>query len=672
MTARRVDTAGAVNASHTEASKAEDDFKKLQERKKAQDLYLDKLSKDMEDLEQKSLEYQSQADAMHLQTEEIKNLVRNSEEETEKVRLEKMSIMQKWTTAVINLSKRDEALESFRNALKNQELSLKNVKAEIDGTKEEIVVCQERHEQLTTLSQKAERLCMQRKNQIKRTSNQVEEAKLELNKVHESHMKTVETLKMTETQALDVEKELRDARNLVTKLTDIKRQLTEENLQLDREQAAADKSSFNAMKKIQELRDKTKNLEDSLIDANNNISTALEDIMAKATVVDHQEEDIMKYEDEIDQLNKLLDQIEGGLLKAQAIIDKKQSQIDVKVKERDELVTARDGAALSPLEADIERTKAEIEATQAFCNAAKKSWLKYQNEFIDLIETRTEANAALTDLQRKYLIMQEKKMKMQSDIETLKQSMSELKRRIDVKHGAITRINKEFSEEKTCYNNSVEAIEAKRALEVNAMSYLVSQVEAIKSEVEKLAREVEAEKLVAVQAAQELVSWEDQVKSSSQTRSMVSREKDTLESLKIQLHKKQVRAEQVSRMTKELMESLANCVSRRDTLVNRAIATSTHRASQRPQTTRVLVHRKIDDLRTRLKKLAREEKELTVLISESEDREHQLENQLEDKQAMLQQLQEKTEELNNLILKYIHGKESKMVEILTLQTRAKW
>ena len=48
LTARRVDTAGVVNASHTEASKAEEDFKHLQERKKAQDLYLDKLSKDME------------------------------------------------------------------------------------------------------------------------------------------------------------------------------------------------------------------------------------------------------------------------------------------------------------------------------------------------------------------------------------------------------------------------------------------------------------------------------------------------------------------------------------------------------------------------------------------------------------------------------------------------
>lgn len=74
--------------------------------------------------------------------------MRKSEEETEKVRLEKMVIMQKWQTAVINLSKRDDALEGFRTALKTQNLAIKNVKAEIDGTKEDIIVCQEKHEQL--------------------------------------------------------------------------------------------------------------------------------------------------------------------------------------------------------------------------------------------------------------------------------------------------------------------------------------------------------------------------------------------------------------------------------------------------------------------------------------------------------------------------------------------
>ena len=59
--------------------------------------------------------------------------------------------MQKWTTSVINLSKRDEALEGFRMALKKQNLAIKSVKAEIEGTKEDIIQCQEKHEQLTTL-----------------------------------------------------------------------------------------------------------------------------------------------------------------------------------------------------------------------------------------------------------------------------------------------------------------------------------------------------------------------------------------------------------------------------------------------------------------------------------------------------------------------------------------
>ena len=114
---------------------------------------------------------------------------------------------------------------------------------------------------------------------------------------------------MTEAQAQEVEKELLEARVCVTKLTDLKRQLTEENWQLDREQAAADKSSANAMKKIKELREKTKALEDGLIDTNNNTSTAMEHIMAKVALVDHQDEDIRYYEDEIDGLKKLLEQI---------------------------------------------------------------------------------------------------------------------------------------------------------------------------------------------------------------------------------------------------------------------------------------------------------------------------------------------------------------------------
>jgi hypothetical protein len=51
---------------------------------------------------------------MKHQTSELDEMVRNAEGESEKVRLEKMSVMQRWTSAVINISKRDEALVNFR------------------------------------------------------------------------------------------------------------------------------------------------------------------------------------------------------------------------------------------------------------------------------------------------------------------------------------------------------------------------------------------------------------------------------------------------------------------------------------------------------------------------------------------------------------------------------
>ena len=156
----------------------------------------------------------------------------------------------------------------------------------------------------------------------------------------------------------------------------------------------------------------------------------------------------------------------------------------------------------------------------------------------------------------------------------------------------------------------------------------MSQVECIKLEVESLAQEVETDKMIAAQAADELVRWEETVKTTVDTKELVNREKVNVEALKTELHKKQVKAEQIARNTKELMESLANCVSRRDTLVNRAVATNAHRASTRPQTTRVLVNRKIDDLRNKLKKLAREEKELAALITQCERQESQGEAQL--------------------------------------------
>ena len=45
---------------------------------------------------------------------------------------------------------------------------------------------------------------MQRKNQIKKVEGEIEKAKLELNKAHEAHLKTQETLNATQSEVADL------------------------------------------------------------------------------------------------------------------------------------------------------------------------------------------------------------------------------------------------------------------------------------------------------------------------------------------------------------------------------------------------------------------------------------------------------------------------------------
>ena len=92
--------------------------------------FSNKFPQDAEDITQQIAEYHEQAKAMKSQTEETQDMVRKAEVEIARIHQEKRNIMQKWTSTVINIAKRDEALKSFTNALKTQELTLKGTRKE--------------------------------------------------------------------------------------------------------------------------------------------------------------------------------------------------------------------------------------------------------------------------------------------------------------------------------------------------------------------------------------------------------------------------------------------------------------------------------------------------------------------------------------------------------------
>ena len=116
--------------------------------------------------------------------------------------------MQNWTSTVINIAKRDSALVSFGTALKNQELNLKGVKAQIEGTKQEIISCQAKHEHLTTIIKRAQRMSANRRAQITKTNELIEDTKVDLEEAQKAKEKTLETLQKGQLDLEDVEKDV--------------------------------------------------------------------------------------------------------------------------------------------------------------------------------------------------------------------------------------------------------------------------------------------------------------------------------------------------------------------------------------------------------------------------------------------------------------------------------
>ena len=449
FTARRVKTAGDVNAEHEASVKIELDFQHLQEEKKAQDLYVDKLSRDMEDIEQKITEYEEQANAMKQQTEETKDMVRQSEAEIETVRQEKRNIMQNWTSTVINIAKRDGALISFREALKNQSLNLKGVRAQIDGTKQEIVGCEEKHDHLTTIIKRFTKLTGNRRAQIKKTNELIEDTKFELEEAQKAKEATFKSLQEAKVDLEDGEKDVTKAKYQIGKLEEARREMEDRVWSLSREQMASDKSAGYTAKNVRMVREKTKILEQRLSDTRNQMSEVLQNIMQRSQLVNHGKENQKQIEAELTILHRELTAVEKALNQAQAAIDRKQNQIDMKTKEKIETEEANKGAAMSPLEAELERTRAEIEAVQEYCQEAKEEWLKYQNQFITSVEVQSNTDQLLTDTTTKYRVMQEKHHKLQAEIVTLEKYQTDLKRKLESKNGLIRRMNRQYHEEKS-------------------------------------------------------------------------------------------------------------------------------------------------------------------------------------------------------------------------------
>eukprot|EP00094_Tigriopus_californicus_P006577 TCALIF_06333-PA protein Name:"Similar to Ccdc40 Coiled-coil domain-containing protein 40 (Mus musculus)" AED:0.16 eAED:0.16 QI:0/0.5/0/0.66/1/1/3/0/818 len=673
--ARRVDAAGDVNASNTMAAKTAKDFNQIQEEKRLQDLYLDRLQQKIEDMERQSLEYREQTIAVQEQTQDMKDTLRKAEDEVDNVKKEKSLLLQKWTNSILNVSKQDESIQSLQSTLHTQELDLKRIRAEMDGTKKEIVEQQETHEQKTSIEQRLEKLASQRKAQIKRTEESINDARTDLTTAQEARRNTLNTLEATESEVKQVEHQIQTLRKNVETLDKDKIELEDQIFLLCRDQSCAEKTSKYADKIVQTLRNERSDLESKLAEFQNQLSVTTQKIYEKQAMNSSTLDDEVKIKRQNDVLNKTLDKLEQKLTRTQALIDKRQSAIDLKHKLKAELTDAKTGQGLSPLENELRRVQMEITDVTEFCNQAKIQWIKYQQQFIERTNERSSLNEILNEKTRKYLILEEKKRKLEKEMIAMEQSVDHIQRRLEAKDGYVGRLNAQIQNEQARYEDGLKILESKEITDLEALESVQKAVDDLQTWVSDLDLEIETEKQNALEAEAQMVEWEDRMKACKDTHDLISSQRGRegeLEGLRSEVHRLQLRLEQVERQSKVLIENIQNTVQRRETLVDKAANNSHLHQAKKPQLSKSMMNKKIEDLKAKFRKVHREEQALKQLCTSKNSRHEDLEQELEHRGKLLKSIRQTSEEISKEIEAHHDLKDTKLAQILQLQTRSKW
>ena len=121
--------------------------------------------------------------------------------------------------------------------------------------------------------------------------------------------------------------------------------------------------------------------------------------------------------DRIEGLDKQTTDSENGITKMRAQVERKQTIIDQMSKKLHNIVENSGGEELAPLEMEVASLAKSLEQLSTDIAEAEVAWLKQQHELVRINQEKDKKNRDVKALTKKVRILQQKKIRIESEIE---------------------------------------------------------------------------------------------------------------------------------------------------------------------------------------------------------------------------------------------------------------
>uniref|UniRef100_A0A8C9NFB0 Coiled-coil domain 40 molecular ruler complex subunit n=1 Tax=Serinus canaria TaxID=9135 RepID=A0A8C9NFB0_SERCA len=625
------------------ARRAEADRIQAEVEKKKQDLFLDQLTRRVQQLQEQIALFEAQLVAQAEDTKVTRQAITEAGLEVQAINMEKKKLMDHWNSSLAGMKQRDEAY------VVTQELrDLKSLEGDIHGCGRSIRKEEEKNENLVRLLNRSQ-------NDASVTRKLIAQCLLE--------QEALQAQTSTYTRVLrETEEALSRTRMGIEKGTYANEQLENEIMTKLQDQKLSSKVAKHFSQLAEKLRSRKSDLELHFYKVENDVAQIILNATNTSCRLTVHQKTLSEVDKEIKNVNEQITCQENEIAKSRILAEKKGGILCLYNKKLEMLLSQQGGQELGPLEIEINKLNQQIEDCNSEAVTLQKYWLSEQKELVKLTREKEEQITSLDTLQKQSIIMQQRKLRLENEIQQEIKEQKDVERHMKNMSNDLIKLNTLISKN----NSSVADLQNGRIVTENEFVQSLKEAEKESMEMQerhsKLTEEKERLLNSLVEAEHQILLWEKKFQLAKEMRETTDAllEHGEIHDMKTEIRRMQVRYGQLQKQQEMLIRAMEACVSQRETITDRAEAQSKLKHStQRDFQSRT------QDLKKRIREIQEVSEDSGATIQES------LTDNFSEKQQEVCQLQAETESLS-LDREYLQNeKRWNLLEIVAHQARQK-
>ncbi|XP_060736400.1 coiled-coil domain-containing protein 40 [Tachysurus vachellii] len=659
-----------VAAMKNTKNKAQAEKRQAEEQKLQQDLYVERLIKQVEKLREQIALYEVQTLAQTKDKEAARDALAEAQLELDSIVVEKKQILQQLDSSMIEMKRRDEAYTTMQEALRSANHELRALDTELEGFNRSITQEQEKNEVLTVMVNRAEL----NRDTYRKLLTQIGTKKEALQKLCTTYTRTLQetekSLTSVTTECSVRQSELTILTKQIEKEACVRMELEEKIMRKMQEQLTHDSSAKHTHHLTMTIMAQHREKEGQLAKVKGDSAAVTLEVSEVALRLEALSRLQLEQEQEVKERNQLLLTKEAAVTKLISTIERNQATISMYNKKIEQIRASTGHEDLGPLEIEVRALNKQLEELGAEKKEQHQSWLWQQGELVRLRQEKQAQSSATQTLNTQLTILQQRNIRNKSEIEQEERGLVELERESKVLRLDMEKLNSLLNQKAQLKQE----LEQSNSLMEKSFIQTLKDAERESVEMQLRLEKLQEEKKQLLnsleEAERQIMLWERKIQLAKETRLAVESEvgKGDMPTIKAEIHRKERHYNQLLKQREMMLREMEAAVARRENIVRRSEAQT---QSNRKHTTRANLQNTLQNLQRNILQTHKQAEEYSGVIAQLQQEQSSLCESLKEKQMQITDLKNTSSTYKDDIKDMQETKEKNLIQLLALQSRVK-